>query len=403
MSILRYILLTAGILLAGSGLQAQPENDGGARKEALAQARYLKSIFKTDEAIDLLSGFITPGSMDEEVLAELADCHFQSADYESASGTYFLLSSRFPDKVIYKIKLMQAFYRLKDYPGSIMAGKAALQLDTIPAVMSFIGDAFRQMDRPDSALEYYSKSLAVKPLNETVLSKAANILLKAEDYDGVLAMTEAFSQEDPDNDVIAPVRGIAYYRKGDYANATNVFQRQEDIGNDSYPVHLYLGHCYWQTKVMYRAEKEFLAAWQIDSSDVNLAFYIGAVKAEAFRPFETGVKPWLDKVWDRLQPDPEFLSRLHQQYGQGYFKDVGDHERAIEHFKEAYRLNPKSFSILSTIGYCYESKKDYRNALEWYQKYLEVGKPGTKGYKFVETAIRYVKAQLFMDEPNVKK
>ena len=64
------------------------------RDSLLAEARYLKSIYRTDDAIEKLSELVQPEAMDEGVLAELADCHFQSGDFENASGTYFHRASR---------------------------------------------------------------------------------------------------------------------------------------------------------------------------------------------------------------------------------------------------------------------------------------------------------------------
>ena len=43
------------------------------RKAVIDEARYLKSIYKTDKAIELLSGLLSPEQFDEEVLNELAD------------------------------------------------------------------------------------------------------------------------------------------------------------------------------------------------------------------------------------------------------------------------------------------------------------------------------------------
>ena len=369
------------------------------RDSVLAEARYLKSIYRTDDAIDTLSTLVQPGAMDEGVLAELADCHFQSGDYESASGTYYLLSSRSPDNLLYKIRLMQAYYRQRDYPQSILAGRAVLQRDSIPAVVSFVGDAFKQINRPDSALWYYRKSLGLKPYNETVLSKAMGILLDKEDYDGAIALSEPFLAEDPDNTTIAPLQGLAYYRKGDYETAGKVFQRQEDVGNDTYPIHNYLGQSYWHTKVMYRAREELLAAWQIDSSDVNLAYSIAAVNLEAYPWFEKEVKPWLDKALEMLEPDHAILSRIHQQYGLGYYRQQNAWDQAIEHYEEAYRYNPKFISALSTIAYCYQQKKQYKEAIEWYEKYLKVARHGSRGYEFAADNLKYLKGELFMEEP----
>ena len=396
---MRKLSYITGLLLGSlCVVHAQTQDSLDLRKGILAEARYLKSIYKTDEAIVKLSELVKPEGFDEDVLSELADCHFQSGDYESAAGTYFLLSSRAPDNVLYKIRQMQTYARIKAWPQSIQAGREVLQLDSIPAVLSFIGDSFRQMESADSALWYYRRSLAMRPMNESVVAKAVNVLIGKGDYDGAISLTGAFLAEDPDNTLVAPLEGLSYYRKGDYESAISVFQRQEDIGNDTYPIHYYLGQSYWHTKVMYRAEEELLTAWQIDSSDVNLAYSIAAVKSDGYGPFEKEVKPWLDKAWEMIQPDPATMSRLHQQYGLGYYRRQDSWDKAIEHYKEAYRYNPKFISALSTIAYCYEIKKDYKHALEWYEKYLKVATPGSQGYEFATKSIEYLKGELFMEE-----
>ena len=388
-------LLTAALLVCAATLQAQTTH----RDSVLAEARFLKSIYRTDDAIEKLSALVQPGAMDEGVLAELADCHFQSGAYEDAVGTYFLLSSKAPDNLLYKIRLMQAYSRQRAYPLSIRAGRAILQQDSIPAVLSFVGDSFRQLEQVDSALWYYRRSLAQKPMNETVLSKAVGILIDKEKYDEAIAESEPFLAEDPDNMTIAPLQGLAYYRKGDYETASKIFQRQEDLGNDTYPIHYYLGQSYWHTKIIYRAEKELLAAWQLDSSDVNLAYSIAAVKRDAVRPFERDIKLWLDKALKMLEPDPATMSRIHQQYALGYYGREDAWDKAIAHYKEAYRYNPKLISALSTIAYCYQQKKEYKAAIEWYEKYLKVARPGSRGYEFAADNLKYLRAEKFMEEP----
>ena len=376
---------------------AQDVVQGAARNAALKEARYLKSIFKIDEAIERLSPFVSPDNFDDEVFSELADCHFQNGDYESAAGTYFLLTSRSPRNIQYKVRQMQTYYRMKAYAQCAEAGKAILQLDTIPAVAAFVGDSFNQADQPDSALTYYRLSLSLKPLNESVVSKASRILLARKDYDGAIGMADAYLALDPDNLTVAPIKGLAHYSKNEYAPAIEVFSRQKELGNDSYPVHYYLGQCYWHTEVMYRAQEELLAAWQIDSSDVNLAYSIAAVKSESKRSFNKEVKPWLDKAMAMLSPDPVTLSRIHQQYGLGVFS-MSDWPEATSHYKGAYQLNPSLISAVSTIAYCYEQQKDYRTALEWYERYLKLAKPGIRGDDFATQSVKFLKSELFMEE-----
>ena len=390
--------IVASLTLMASGIaSAQETSSVQGREEALKEARYLKSIFKIDEAVGKLSPYVSPDNFDEEVFSELADCHFQNGDYESAAGTYFLLTSRSPRNIQYKVRQMQTYYRMKAYARSAEAGKAILQLDTIPAVAAFVGDSFNQANQPDSALAYYRLSLSLKPLNESVVSKASRILLSRKDYDGAIGMADEYLALDPDNQTVAPIKGLVHYSKNEYVPAIEVFSRQKELGNDTYPVHYYLGQCYWHTEVMYKAQEELLAAWQIDSSDVNLAYSIAAVKSESNRSFKKEVKPWLDKAMEMLSPDPVILSRLHQQYGLGAFS-ANDWPEAILHYKEAYRLNPALISAVSTVAYCYEQQKDYKTALEWYEKYLKLAKPGTRGHDFATQSVKFLKGELFMEE-----
>lgn len=395
---IRCLLLVLAAATLGVAAAAQPAADSlTARREALAEARYLKSIFKTEAAIELLSGFVAPSIMDEELLAELADCHFIAGEYESAAGTYQLLSLHSPDNLLYRIKQMQIAFRMKDYRACVSFGQQILAQDSIPAVAALTGDAFNLAGRSDSALVYYQHALSLKPLNETVVSKAANILLADKQYDDVLSLTGDYLTFDPDNFTVLPIQGLAYYLKNEYDSSYVIFQHLEDMGVDNYPLHYYLGQCLWHTNVTYAAERELLKAWAIDSSDANLAWAIAAVKTEMYRPFEKQVKPWLDKATDMIRPDSAFVSRIHHQYGTGYY-GLERFDEAIAHYQEAYRYNPSNIQALSTIAYCYERQKKYKQALEYYEKYLKVARPGTRGYDFAQKSIEYIKGELFMEE-----
>ena len=390
------LAVLAAALLSGAAA-AQPA-DSLARREVLAEARYLKSLFKTDAAIERLSGLVTPGVVDEEVLSELADCHFVNGDYETAAGTYQLLSLHEPDNLLYRIKQMQIAFRMKDYLASASLGRSILARDSIPAVAALAGDAYNLAGLTDSALVCYRQALALKPRNEAVVSKAANLLLTAKDYDGVLSMTGDYLAMDPDNFTVAPIRGLAYYLTAQYDSATVVFKRLEDLGADNYPLHYYLGQSYWHTNVTYEAERELLKAWALDSSDANLAVSIAAVKTEMYRPFDKQVKPMLEKAEAMIRPDSALVSRIHQQYGASYYR-LEQFDQAIPHYQEAYRYNPSFIQAISTIAYCYERLKKYKEALDYYERYLKLARPGSRGYEFAKKTIDYIKGELVMNEP----
>ena len=66
---------------------------------AIAQARYLRSIYKTDQAIELLYGLITPGAIESEVFSEIAECHIQNGEFEAAETIYYMVTNQNPDNL----------------------------------------------------------------------------------------------------------------------------------------------------------------------------------------------------------------------------------------------------------------------------------------------------------------
>ena len=394
-----FLAALAVVTLSAGVAAAQPEDSLALeRKAALSEARYLKSIYKTDAAIDRLSGLMKPGVIDEEVLAELADCHFTAGDYETAAGTYQLLSLQAPQNTFYRIRQMQLAYRMKDYDASARIGREVLATDSIPAVAALVGDSYNLAGMADSALVCYRQALALKPRNEAVVSKAANLLLTGKDYDGVLALTGDYLALDPDNLTVAPIQGLAYYLSAQYDSSLVVFERLKALGQESYPLHYYLGQSYWHTNVPYMAHRELMNAWALDSSDANLAWTIAAVKADMRGwDFEEDIKPWLEKAESMIQPDSSLVSRIQLQYATGYY--VADNfDEAISHYQKAYRYNPSQIQVLSNIAYCYERQKKYKQALNYYEWYLKLARPGSRGYEFAKKSIEYIQGELFMKE-----
>ena len=104
----------------------------------------------------------------------------------------------------------------------------------------------------------------------------------------------------------------------------------------------------------------------------------------------------LMQVYYRLKAYPQSI-----QAGLAYYKRQDSWDQAIGHYMQAYKYNPKFISALSTIAYCYQQKKDYKQAVEWYEKYLKVAKPGSKGYDFAADYLAYVKSELYGRGPVV--
>lgn len=360
----------------------------------LTPVRELKQLWKYDEAIAALTQMMAELGPRPELLEELADCHFQSGNSAEALDQYTLLARMQPDKLLFQIRLMSLFYRGKQYDAAIDIGRGILQRDSITQVVSLVGDAFNQLERRDSAEWYYRQALARRPHNGSVLNKLCSILLGREQHDEVLALADAFLAEEPDNLTLLPVRGIARFAKKRYDDAEADFKHMNELGEDGYAVHYYLGQCAQKNGLLRDAEREFKLAWERDSTDVNVALTIAQLMSDAHKD---GWEVWYDKALAMLQPDPKVInatSIAHQNYALSAYKN-GDFDLCVAEYKKMLEYNPKHYAAYYMIAQCYEIKKDYKTALSWYKKAQPYFAEGTRGREIAETGIQRMEAELF--------
>ena len=265
-------------------------------------------------------------------------------------------------------------------------------------------DAFKNLGKADSALVYYNYVLSKRPKHVPTISKKADILLSAKQYIPVINMSREYLKEDPDNMTILPIYGLALHLQGNYPLSLEQFEHQRKLGDDSYAVHYYLGLNHYMMNKWPRAIEELEKAYQIDSSDVTLVYQLANAKSHItiMKSMESsGLNPESERLYakalEMLQPSPTILHNIYGSMAMARHK-IEQFEDAIKYYELSYKYNPKNISALSSIGYCYERMKNYKKALEYYERYIKLGKPGSAGYKFVEESIKYVKQEKFMEQ-----
>lgn len=361
------------------------------QEDIVKQATYLKNIFKFDDAIQMLEG-----TSNCECMELLAECYYQKGENENAINLYSILSDSCPDVLLYSIRKMQLFYRLRAYIQCINEGKIILQKDSIYAISSLVGDSYVHLNQPDSALCYYNHSMCANK-SESTMSKIGKIYLDSKRYEEALALAENYLADSPNNETALILKGISCYLMDDYSSAADLFQTLKDSGNNTYQICYYLGMSCWHLDEVFTAEKALMEAWQLDSSKYEVAYTLASVESKIGRPYEQAVKPWLDKVMSMITPDPAILSYIYQQYGSGAYQKNNSKD-ALSWFKKAYELTPDNLSVIYTIAFIYERKHNYKTAIEWYETYLSKAKPDSKGAADVKKSIAYLRSELFMEE-----
>ena len=366
---------------------------------AIEKARCLRKMYRAEDAVQTLAEVLHLDQFNVELLAEMAESQTQAGNTEEAVTWYSLLSQLQPDNMYFKLCKARIMYREKQYQESIMSFKEIVATDTIPEILSMIGDGYRNLGQNDSALVYYDRVLAARPGHVPTISRKADILLAAKQYDPVVEMTEKYLKEDPDNMTVLPIYGLALHLKEMYPQSIQAFEHQRDLGDDSYSVHYYIGLNHYMMNKWTKAVPELTKAYQKDSSDVRLVYQLAHARSHIHVNNELPAESerLYAKAIEMLQPDP---SLMHNIYGSmaitrhrlEKFRD------AIKYYELSYRYNKKNISALSAIAHCYERLKEYEKSLEYYETYLKLAKPGSSGYNFAKESIDYIKQEKFMME-----
>ena len=393
----RIIVLTALSMLLCIPAKAQTDTTGFDVRQSLENARQLRRLCKTDQAIDTLMAALQHNTSDMEVLTELAECHTSAGNTEEAFGWWVMLSTMKPENLYFQIAQAKLLYREKAYEECITVCRGITARDTIPDILAMTADAFRLAGKADSALVYYNEFLRIKPHHARTISKKADILLAAKKYDEVLEMTGPFLEAEPDNMTVLPIHGLALHLNKKYKPSLEVFEKQLSLGDSTYSVRYYLGLNHFMLDNILQAEREFEKAYQLDSSDVMLVYQLAETKSRRIYGSNDETERLYAKALKMLEPDPLMMHNIYGSRAMSFHKSE-DYRTAIKYYELSYRYNPKNISALSSIGYCYERLKEYDNALKYYESYLKIGRPGSKGYQFVEESIAYIRQEKFMED-----
>ena len=371
---------------------------------ALQKARCLRRLYRMQESVEVLAEVLYLDQFNIELMADLAESHMQVGNTMEAFTLYGTLSRMQPENPYFKTCQARILYKEKQYKESISICEDIAAQDSIPEILTLIADAYNNLGKADSALVYYNHILSKRPNHVPTLSKKADILLSVKQYVPVIDISREYLNEDPDNMTMLPIYGLALYLQGSYPLSIEQFEHQRDLGDDSYAVHYYLGLNHYMMDNWPRAVEELEKAYQIDSSDVTLVYQLA--HAQSHMPIMTGMEshrlnPESERLYSKalemLQPSPTMMHNIYGSMAMARHT-IAQYAEAIKYYELSYKYNPQNISALSSIGYCYERLKNYKKALEYYERYIKLGKPGTAGYKFVEESIEYVKQEKFMEE-----
>ena len=205
-TILTFLGLTAGLLLAGESVAQGPTNlEKG--KAALAQG-------DLSSARKFLEMAYKEAPQDTAVISALTDTYLRGQDARRAEQVLTDAVKRTPTiKTAY-----ETLQKANELLGAEQPLRSTLYLNLGIATQGLIAQETRKVDGP-SAISWYDKAVELNPRNATAHSYRGSALYRAGNYeDAVLAYSKALEIDDS-NAIILYNRGMAYLREGNRAKA----------------------------------------------------------------------------------------------------------------------------------------------------------------------------------------
>lgn len=363
----------------------------------LAQARKLKNLWKFEEAIALLENNASDSTC-YSVLSELADCYYLTDRNREAEMLYSYLKQNSEDNIFYSIRLMAINYRAGNYPMSIVHGQDVLSKDSIPAVLSLIGDSYNKMNCSDSAYIFYEHALCKRPSEARTAEKMCDILLKDKEYDKVIEIADHFLETNQGNESITSIRGLAYYLKGDYSKSLSEFEGILVNNPDNIGAHYYTGLNHYRMGNYFWALKELELSYEQDSSNVNLIVYLADTKAHLYSDFDEKAKPLYERAMSILQPDSSIVSNICYTWAMNLF-NAREYSKAMKKFKEAHSFTPARSSCLYYTARCHDSLNETKQAISYFNKYIESsGEKHNSVLEYAKRRLAALKEEEFMSQ-----
>lgn len=371
----------------------EPNDSTAICTSAISAAQYHMSVSRPDLAIDTLETALALYPENTVILKELADCHFSGGNMKLAEKYYRTILDLDSGSLPVKMRYMSILYRKGEYSDAIDLGKGLLEEDANPAVCAMIGDSFNRKMQIDSAIVYYNQALEIRPHYESVVNKLSSLLLKQRKWNDVISLTTSFLETEPDNATINQIKGVAEYSAKDYVSAIKTFTRQLDLGDESFDNYLYLGRCGMKIGDWYGAYEDLQKAWELqgDTQDPYLALDIAQAASRSYKDYDTEIKMWYDTAYGILKPVllakyKENASSLERNYRL---------KEAIQEYKRAMDIDPDDVRLNLDIACCYYDMENWKEALDWFERYKKAMGPDAPPNQYVEQCIVKIREELF--------
>lgn len=369
----------------------------------MIESQTLSKAYQFDAAIELLEQVVKTDSLNMEALTRLEGLYFKTSQHNAAILLADYLIAHKVDSAYYQIRKGLALKSLGQYQHSIDIFLSTFAADTSNSYISAqIGDLYKALEKPDSALVFYNKTCQIKP-NSSAMIKAMDLYLKQkQEEEALYFFASYFKPEFESNHILLRLFGKALYLNGKLKLAHETFSCLYAAGDSSLVTCKFLGTCLWKQEY-YNEGIPVLESFILrDSLDYQVFFMLGSchMKSDTLYNSEKGIY-CMEKAISLIEPDGKTLNLMYNELALHY-RHIKKYDKELEMYLTMKEYEPESkyvdYQMATLFDYGFNNKTE---ALKRYQNLLALYKTDTINTKksdivtFCESRVQELKEEQF--------
>lgn len=336
-------------------------------QEQLQKVYALDKLGHKKEAIVLLNSLLSKDSTNILYYDLLAEHYIEMGNYQRAYNLYKDAFRAYKSGyLLQKIAFMQ--FKLNQYVKCIESCDSFLQQDTTQAILRLEAAAYEKIDSLNWAKELLFYAVKRDKSDYRSYIKLSDLYVKEGNLDIAILLTEGYLQYDSLNYKVLEVNAKANFLNKLYDASEKKFQKLVDVGMNLPTSYYYLGVSNYFNEHYERAYENLYRANQLSNGkNVSVLYHLGMAAYQY--SYKYAADKYLTKALKLSMPDSTLMGNMLVTLG-----DVNVHlskyKKTVDYYKRAYKYQPKP-SILYKIAYSYDNLKQYKIAINYYNKYLK--------------------------------
>ena len=334
----------------------------GAQPPALAVADSLHAVGQTGKAVEVLAA-TDPKS--DAVYLRLAKYQSVTGKAQEALKNYRHVLLKDPQRVLTAIEFAKTLVKAGELQeaDSVYASLS----ERYPKNANFIYEqgVIRELQQDSTAIEFFKEANHLDPTHQDALFKLSRNELQRRQYTMAVFYSRMGLDHNPQNTSLLSIMAQAYMRQLTYKLAIPPFEQIIALGQGNEFVHSRLGFAYYNEGQYEKAIEQYNTALEFEDRNSDTFYNLGKLYALT-GDLQKSESHLLMAILIKKQPvDPEYLS-----LGLTY-KLQKDYKKALENFNKALEENPRNERALYERAVAADNYfKDIQTKIDHYQAYI---------------------------------